>query len=179
MKRCLAVWAVLAFLLCMSPARAEEAALELVLCQYHWGGGMVNSFLTLTLEKGETEDQLILEKRWEGKDTTQTHAVSPRALQELENYIMALHPEKWQDLPEEEFFALDAPSESILVMDAAGGIYALSDSKIVPDSFGDPWKTVRSFLESYAAGTPAAELAFPSLDGDGQAPGESISPDGG
>ena len=64
-------------------------------------------------------------------------------------------------------------------MDAAGGIYALSDSKIVPDSFGDPWKTVRSFLESYAAGTPAAELAFPSLDGDGPAPGESISPDGG
>ena len=118
----------------------------LILCQYSLSGGMENESYSLSLAWEEGECILTSEKRnWEGSRTRKAH-LPEETREDLLEILWRYDPPGWEELPEEEFFALDAPSQTLIMIFGDGTIYSVSDSSQID---GKLFREVEDFLESF------------------------------
>lgn len=165
MKICLFVCAAL--LLCCACALAEP---QLIQCEFYEGGGMENTSIRLTLTRRDgMGDRLTVEEREGSRATVTEWTASVGALDDLDAYLAAVCPPAvWGTLPDEEFFALDAPSRIVYLQYDDGSEYSLSATKQLPDGCGPIVWNVRRFLESYAAaGAKTFAWSYSSFGGSG------------
>ena len=70
------------------------------------------------------------------------------AMEDLAVLIAGFHPEKWEDLPDREYFALDAPDRRIEVKYGDGTEYTVNDDK---ETEGPLFRELEDFMRSYPA----------------------------
>ena len=139
-----------ALLLTCACALAEP---RLIWCEYFEGAGMEDASLCLTMERQEKgADRLTVEDR-KGSDTAVTEWNGcAGALDDLHAYLLAAcPPEAWADLPDSEFFPLDAPIRTVSLLYDDGSSFDLISTKELPAGCDPILWNVRRFLESYAA----------------------------
>ncbi len=157
----------LALIFGAAAAEGPEERGEMVSCEYAVSGGMENESFRMTLSRGEEWGQSVLTVRrtnWEG-ETEQEVVLSRYALKDLEEYVERLEPERWQDYPLTEYFALDAPSTHVSVTYENGQFYTLSDSR---EGTGKILRNVYLYMNSYLAEERETfSLSFSSFDGGG------------
>ena len=165
-KKCLPAWLILLLLACPLTALAQDHG-DLVQCVYSCGGGMENVSQYLLLEKGDEADVLTVHTNFYGSDVTTSHQTSRQALRELNDYLTAAYaPDRWADLPYSQLIALDAPVRTVLLTYQDGFTYAVSDSKDLPEDWGNVWQDVEAFLKSYMAKDKSTfTLILPAPDG--------------
>ncbi len=148
---------------------AEELAAEplttadLIFCEYSIYGGMENEDITYTVWRGDSWWDVRL--RIKKDDRTEEYTLPWNTLDDLAEFMAGYHPETWETLPDAEEFALDAPSEQIVLSYEDGKQYAVGDGK---DLSGPLFWELECFLLSYLTeGAETWEISYDSFDGGG------------
>ena len=136
----------------------------LVSCEYRVFGGMEDADTSLKVTRaGDAGQEVRLTVRENGK--TEERLLPQNTLEELADFLVGYHPEKWDSLPDAEYFALDAPGRRIELVCGDGTEYSVSNSQETEGALF--WK-VNSFLRSYLAeDAETFSLSFDSFYGGG------------
>ena len=164
MRSIVAAFILIALLPAASLAETEKKS-EVSAIFYSEFGGMVNSSLDMDLERKEQGSEPVLTIRSRMGDSTKTRRfkVSDEDMEVLARMIEAYDPENWENLPESELIALDAPISQVELVYADGRRAEVSDSKEIS---GALFYRTEQFLKSYdAKKAKAAELTFDSFEG--------------
>ena len=146
------------------PEETPESHGRIILFDYGEYGGMINGHYSLTLEPdGDSSGAVLRLHGMEGRE--RQVRVGRQMPEDLGEYLERLKPETWEDFPEAEFFAYDAPVTSASVFYEDGECFTLSDTR---QGTRDMLHDIRCFLESYLAENPETlEMTFRSFDGGG------------
>ena len=149
---------------CEELAEGPLQASGLVSCEYRVFGGMENEDTSLKVARaGEAGREVRLTVRENGK--TKEIVLPRNTLEELADFLAGHHPERWESLPDAEFFALDAPDRRIELVCGDGTEYSVGSGK---ETEGPLFWELSCFLRSYLAeDAETFELSFESFYGGG------------
>ncbi len=119
----------------------------LIFCEYHVSGGMENENTSYTMTRAaDSRDDVRMIVNENGKE--KEYVLPGGAMEDLAVLIAGFHPEKWEDLPDREYFALDAPDRRIEVKFEDGTEYTVNDDK---ETEGPLFRELEDFMRSYPA----------------------------
>ena len=131
--------------------------------EYAVFGGMENESFSMELTPGNGARESILTVRDNNRE--EKHTVSITAMRDLSGYIERLQPETWEDYPDSEFFAYDAPTVLVTVRYEDDECFSLSNSQ---EGAREILGNIRCFLEScLAENREPFVLTFRSFEGGG------------
>ena len=148
---------------CEELAAEPMTTADLISCEYSIYGGMENEDVTYTIAKGDSWWDVIL--RIEKEDSTEKYTLPWNALDDLADFAAGYHPERWASLPDSEEYALDAPSEQVVLSYADGKQYSVGEDKALSGGFF--WKLERFLLSYLVEGAETFETSYDSFDGGG------------
>ncbi len=128
---------------------AAEALTEtgLVYCEYSVSGGMENENTSYTMTRtGDSPDDVRMIVSENGKK--KEYVLPGNVMDDLAVLIAGFHPEKWKDLPDREYFALDAPDRRIELKYEDGTEYSINDDK---ETEGPLFRDIEDFMRGYPA----------------------------
>ncbi len=133
----------------------------LISCEYGIFGGIENDDTSYALTQGGAGKEAVLTVEEGGK--RKTYGLPGSALDDLADFVAGYHPEKWEKLPDADYFALDAPSRQITLTYEDGKTYTVRSSQVIG---GPLFRELEHFLRSYLAKNARSfELSFSSFGG--------------
>ena len=132
---------------CKTLAAESLGKAGLVFCEYSISGGMENENISYTMaQAGDSRENIRLIVNENGKK--KEYVLPGSAMGDLAILIAGFHPEKWQDLPDREYYALDAPDRRIEVKFEDGTEYSINDDK---ETEGPLFRDIEDFMRGYPA----------------------------
>ena len=132
---------------CKTLAAESLGKAGLVFCEYSISGGMENENTSYTMaQAGDSPDDVRMIVNENGKK--KEYGLPGSAMGDLAVLIAGFHPEKWKDLPDREYYALDAPDRRIEVKFEDGTEYSINDDK---ETEGPLFRDIEDFMRSYLA----------------------------